>query len=380
MGGTWLLPEDIRWSRLLGEVSHDFYHLPCYAQVADENDGGSPLAYYDGAGSGGAFLIPLIQKRTPFASASNDQYDAASPYGYASPLCHDGIGIGDLRRAFQGFIATGARAGLVSTFLRLHPLLSQTVARALSGIANVTVFSHGDTVSIDLTLSEQALDGQLKTNHKRNIKKLHARGFTTRMDDWADFPAFRRMYARTMQRVGAANYYYFGAAYFSRLRECLGEALHLCTVRSDRGEIVSGGLFTKIGRIVEYHLGATADGYEHLAPSKLMFYVVRNWAKQENAEVFHLGGGVGGKTDSLYEFKKGFATHVHEFQTVRIVHNALLYHELTRRWRTVTRAGGERGDNYFPINRRHLGGNRQEAEVEAMDGRRRFEAVQESAA
>jgi hypothetical protein len=43
----------------------------------------------------------------------------------------------------------------------------------------------------------------------------------------------------------------------------------------------------------------------------------RLWAAGQQARVFHLGGGVGARTDSLFQFKAGFSPQRHEFLTWR---------------------------------------------------------------
>jgi len=352
----WLLPGDPRWRDMLLEVEHDFYHLPCYAEVMAENDDGVPRAYYD-VRSGGAILIPLLLRKIPSTDDDMPWLDAVSPYGYASPVYHDGVTEEELKQAFADYIEAGAKAGLVTTFIRLHPLLSkkmtsEKVAMAISGNINSALNTSGATVSIDLTQSEGELDQQLRSNHKRNIKSLCAAGFTTSVDNWDDYPLFRHLYSQTMQRVNATAYYQFGETYFHRLRDCLGSALHLCTVMANTGDVACGGLFTKVGGIVQYHLGATADDYSNCAPSKLMFYAVRKWAKSEGARILHLGGGLGGKRDTLFEFKRGFATHVHPFHTVKIIHNDPIYRQITGQWMKKAMGGIQQRDDYFPIYRR----------------------------
>jgi hypothetical protein len=347
----WLLPGDRRWQEMLREVEHDFYHLPCYADVMAENEDGTPRAYYD-VRRGGALLIPLLLRRIPWQEDDMRWFDAVSPYGYASPVCHDEISGDELKMALSEYFENGANAGLVTTFLRLHPLLSERVAAAMTGIGNAAVIASGETVSIDLTQTESQLDKQLSVGHRRNIRILRTSGFTASVDGWNDYPTFRQLYLQTMQRLNAGAFYRFGEAYFRRLRECLDGMLHICAIRNPAGDVVCGGLFTRVGRVAQYHLGATADGYGKHAPSKLMLFTVRNWAKSAGAEIFHLGGGVGGKRDSLFEFKNGFATHAHPFQTVRIVHNESMYREMTRHWMMKAGVSTRQDEDYFPSYRR----------------------------
>lgn len=323
--GEWLDPADDRWESTLRDVRHDFYHLPGYAELAARTDGGSATAYYAEIG-GGRILIPLLVRSLDgVRSAPPRAHDAVSPYGYAGPLISEALSDGDVERAIGAFIDDGARRGLITSFVRTHPLLSPRITAAAARNPRARVVAHGPTVSIDLTLDVVTLDRQVRTDHRRALPKLRAAGFSVRFDDWDWYAAFQAAYGATMQRLEAAPQYHFNEAYFAGLRECLGSALHLCAVLDTEGEFAGGGLFTHVGKIVQYHLSATVERFLRMAPSKLMIYEARNWAQQRGAAVLHLGGGVGGQRDSLHMFKRGFGAGEHAFHSINVVHDPEAY-------------------------------------------------------
>ncbi len=90
-------------------------------------------------------------------------------------------------------------------------------------------------------------------------------------------------------------------------------------VLTDTNEVAAAGLFVVTDGIVQYHLGGTATPFLSLAPSKLMFDFMWRWAQERAHRVLHLGGGVGGVEDSLFQFKAGFSSTRGEFQTYRII-------------------------------------------------------------
>ena len=96
------------------------------------------------------------------------------------------------------------------------------------------------------------------------------------------------------------------------------------------GEVISGGLFTLCDGIVQYHLGGTRNTALKLSPTVLIFDTVRRWSPKNGAHTFHLGGGVGGKTDSLFQFKAQFSRRGHEFVTWRWIVAPETYRELSR--------------------------------------------------
>jgi len=349
--GLWIKPDDKRWSSVLRQADHDFHHLPCYTQAVSDSNITEACAYFH-EGVSGCLLMPTLLRKLPSnIYQDSNLLDATSPYGYAGPVVTRHMSDGDVKSAIQEFIEFGADQGLVTTFLRLHPLLSSQLLSAIDEDKRIKLVNHGPTVSIDLALDIDTLNRSLRKNHKRDIKKLKASGFQMRLDYWDDYQGFQRIYHQTMARVDAGGYYFFDKEYFQRLKDCLGASLHLCTIISPKGDIAAAGLFTHVGNIVQYHLGGTAEDYLSHASSKLMFYEIRNWAKDINAKTFHLGGGLGAERDSLFMFKRGFSTHEHIFQTLGIIHNIEVYQDLVKQWLHVNRCSSFPDQIFFPLYR-----------------------------
>lgn len=348
--GEWLEPTDARWQDTLRSARHDFYHLPSYVELAGGVEGGTPRAYYAEVGTGRLLIPLLIRSLDDVLGAAKGARDATSPYGYGGPVVTHPMSDSEFERAMEAFLDDGAQFGLVTSFLRTHPLLRQ-FARTWVDQRRVQVVTHGPTVSIDLRLEVDVLDRHIKAEYRRNIAKLRTAGFQARFDAWDDYPGFQAAYAQTMERHHAGPQYHLDAAFFVHLRGALGTSLHLCSVASPDGDFACGGLFTEVDGIVQYHLSATAERHRPMAPSKLMLYAVRRWAKERGAAVLHLGGGVGAKRDSLYSFKKGFGTHEHPFETIRIIHDHEAYGELTSRWLTDNQQTDFPDAAFFPLYR-----------------------------
>jgi len=154
-----------------------------------------------------------------------------------------------------------------------------------------------------------------------------------------------------MTRVEAERYYYFPPWYFTELRESLGGHLHLCIVEID-GQVASAGLFTEICGIVQYHLSGTRDAFLKYCPLKSMFNFMRYWAKDRGDRIFHLGGGVGGRGDTLFEFKAGFSHARHPFYTWRIIVDEPAYSALVGRWESLARIQADGPEGFFPAYRK----------------------------
>jgi ribosomal protein S18 acetylase RimI-like enzyme len=315
--GTMLDPDAPEWDAVLRSAKHDFYHKPAYVALCAAQERGRPRALHV-TDDVRTMLVPLVIRRIP-----GGRSDATSPYGYPGPV---GKGTDDpafFRVALVAGIQVLREAGLVSAFIRLHPLLNRWPPPGTG-----TLVEHGETVSIDLTLPGEQLWAQTRHDHRRDVTRAVRLGYVARMDEkWKHFEAFKHLYRATMARRSAAPFYFFNDAYFAGLRDALGESLHLCVVEKD-GDVVGAGLFVETDGIVEFHLSGTADALRGVQPTKLMIHFVRGWAKDRGCQVLHLGGGVGGNNDSLLEFKMGFSPRRHTFTTLRVVIDEQEYRRL----------------------------------------------------
>ena len=308
------------WSRWLEPAPHDFYHTAAYHRFSEESgEGQGMLAVY---GSRDRFLAwpyllrPLGQLR-----------DITSVYGYPGPVAfgcrgrppeHDDAFLDRARREIRELWRSQQA---VSAFTRLHPLLEN---HRWAGDATAC----GATVSIDLTLEEAVIWHDYQPGLRNRIHRGRRLGLATEIDEtWLRLQDFAGFYHATMLRNHAAPSYFFSAAYFHRLKRALGSHAFLFLTRCG-GDIAAAGIFTEYAGIVQNHFSVNNHQYLHLAPTKVLLDNVRRWAKARGNRVFHLGGGRGGKQDSLFAFKAAFSRRHHVFYASRRVLDARTYGSL----------------------------------------------------
>ena len=103
--------------------------------------------------------------------------------------------------------------------------------------------------------------------------------------------------------------------------------------------------------IVQAHLAGTNEGLRQLSPLKVLLDDARSWARNRGNHVLHLGGGRGGKEDSLFAFKARFSARRHAFHTGRWILEPRLYRELVEaRWRGLGSCDST-GEGFFPAYR-----------------------------
>lgn len=357
MRESFFTADDPAWAEALRAAIHDVYHFPEYARLYGRIEGGDARAFVANDGPC-TFFVPLIVREVPGRLCNGqDIRDATVPYGYPGPLVAYGDGFTEadqrvfLRRAVGAFCTRLREERIVSTFVRLHPLLP--VDPVVLGQFGALVPS-GETVAIDLSLPTEALWRQMRSNHRRDITKAKGRGEVADVDPtWTGLGGFMQAYRETMTRVGANPYYLFADEYYGALRSALGDHIHLWTVSAGL-DVMAGALFTECRGIVQYHLGGTLDRFLPGNPLKLLFHRAADWFKRRGNRWLHLGGGVGGVRDSLMHFKVGFSPRTFPFYTWQVVLDPDMYAKLLLRARRDRPLDTPRS-SFFPAYRQPVG-------------------------
>jgi hypothetical protein len=343
--------DDPRWPQALALAPHDVYQLPSYATFAARHQHpGRPMAFVARDGDR-ALVVPLIVRPVPdWLDPSRSWTDAISPRGYAGPVATRADGPADdafVARALDSLAAALRAEGIVTAFVRLHPL-SDVPLDALA--ERGTVVEHGTSVSIDLTRPAEELRRHLRQNHRRDIDRARRGGYAARIDDrWQAFDAFLDAYAESMERLGSDTFWRLSRTYFEDLRAALGEHLHLGVVERE-GAVVAGALLTEIGDLVEYHLAGTRNADVGASPSKLLIDFARSWAQDRGRRRLHLGGSLH-RGDALNRFKLGFSPVEHVVASWRLVADPAAYRSLSSGWRDRYRREPEPDDGTFPAYR-----------------------------
>ncbi|MDZ7703689.1 MAG: hypothetical protein U5L04_04290 [Trueperaceae bacterium] len=75
-------------------------------------------------------------------------------------------------------------------------------------------------------------------------------------------------------------------------------------------------------------------------------------ADAEADRLEHSGGGLGGREDSLFHFKKGFSGHLADFATFGAIVDEVRYHKLVETWQV--QSGQTAAESFFPAYRKGL--------------------------
>lgn len=339
-------PADPRWRALLDEVEHDFYHLPAYVELEAKRLGGEPIAAWVREGER-ALLLPLVTRPLPEPlSPPPGRRDATSPYG--SPgLLEVGGAAPEWRGEALRALCEGLRErGLVTLFVRLHPLLDQSLVPTLAKHGDVV--EQGPTVVIPLDRPmEQVLMSMTSTTRNR-IRRCQREGFRVRRDVGLErMQDFVSLYHATMSRVEADPRYHFEREYLTDLCRRLAPAVSLQWVEAPGGELAAGAIFSACSGVAQYHLSCSDPAFGKLSPTRLLIYEGLRWAQDRGARCMHLGGGLGGRADALFRFKASFGGERARFHTWRSVLDLRLYDALS----AAAAQGGAPPGDFFPAYR-----------------------------
>jgi CelD/BcsL family acetyltransferase involved in cellulose biosynthesis len=155
------------------------------------------------------------------------------------------------------------------------------------------------------------------------------------------------MYRETMLRRNSRREYLIDEAWVQTFRQALGPRAHLFVTRW-QGAVAAALLAIEHGPFLHAHLtGINAEMTAH-SPFKVMLDDVREWGTLRGLQHFHLGGGVGGREDSLFQFKRRFSPVSHAFHTGRWILDPIRYAELERDHLETLQGALIEDSDYFP--------------------------------
>ncbi|HET7054118.1 MAG TPA: GNAT family N-acetyltransferase [Solirubrobacterales bacterium] len=282
----------------------------------------------------GELFAPLIVRDIPGADAR----DAISPYGY--PGLAEG-GRGGVRGSLPAVAPPDtpptaldprkidfSATGLVSIFIR-HTL----GAPPLTGTTERNVVQVADP---SLPRQSRGSDrNRINKNRRAGYEVAVVPGPATTPEQRAGFLA---AYEQTMRRTGAAERYFFAAAYFDRLLD--SKLAWLALAHAPDGAVAAASLTVRSDGFLHYYLSGSADTELRDSPMKNVVAALVELGAELDLPL-NLGGGLS-RGDALEEFKRGFANREQAWHVSEIVCDRAAYDRLS----TGREAGG-----FFPAYR-----------------------------
>jgi hypothetical protein len=281
--------EPERWDALVrGLGVSDVYYRRGFVEASAALAGGTPTLLHL-PGDAGHVLFPCVVREDPV--------DVVTPYGYGGPLAvGDRPPATDFAPAYQGWCE---RRGALSSFVVFHPLFGNDGSEVAAGFHRIPMTG---TVAWAL---EGDVFAAMHRHHRRVVRRACADGLEAAVEPApGEIDAFVEVYEQTMRRREASPFYFFGDAYWDALVRDV--PLVRVDVRAC-GTLLAGVLGMGDPPWLHYHLGGTADAGLRSGASHLALYSLAAWGRDHGFRTLHLGGGAGGRDDSLLEYKRRFA-------------------------------------------------------------------------
>ncbi len=180
-------------------------------------------------------------------------------------------------------------------------------ARGWRFSAEQVQFRH--TVTLDLTLSEEALLAAMKPKTRYNIRLAAKKGITIREGDSADFPLIADMYRVTAARN---DFTIRPAAYYLDAWRTLHTAgLAQPFLAEYAGEPLAALILVRSERLALYMYGASSERERERMPTYLLQWAAICWAKAHGCTLYDFWGAPDEFVESdrlwgVWRFKAGF--------------------------------------------------------------------------
>jgi len=307
-----VISDEKTWGSIVAECDLvDFYHTFSYHRLSSINDEKPILICY--RANNNMIALPLLLRNI----VNTDYFDATSVYGYPGPITK-GTPTAKEYGAFQRHLKDYCiKENIVSIFSRLNSFIPFQ-ENCLFGLGSIETL--GKSVYLDLSQEEMV---QLSQYHRRlrtyinKSRKLYEIKLGSSKNDTK---TFMKLYLENMERVKANEIYYFSEDYFHNLMDSKEvETTLMLAYDQETKEVAGGAIFIKHGLFVQYHLSGVKEEFLRLNPVKLMIDEMRKMAAENGCCYFNLGGGVGGKEDSLYYFKTGYSKEFMPFKIWKFI-------------------------------------------------------------
>ena len=216
------------------------------------------------------------------------------------------------------------------------------VAADLPAPDGVRAVPLADNVVVGLDLDAEERWRRYEHKVRKNVKKARRHGLTTTVGpEFTDAAGFADVYAGTMDRRAAGEFYRFDEAFFRRLGEVLPGSFWVADTRDEDGALVS----TELVLVGDHHcysfLGGTRREAFPMSPNDLLKHDVIDHAADAGLSAYVLGGGYE-PGDGIFRYKRAFdPSGVVPFVGIQIVGDGAAYD------RACDAAGAPEG-TFFP--------------------------------
>ncbi len=294
------------------------------------------------------YYYPFLLRAINIEGVKSEFKDIETVYGYTGPISTT-VDRSFLDEADKAFCEYCKSENIISEFIRFNPLLQNQ--QYLEGNNTVKLIELRDYVAVDLNTIDDSLMTAYTPQNRNKIRKAEKSGVKIEFDENGNFySVFVKIYLDNMARLQAAKMYLFSAEFFIGLQEMVLKSGVLLIAKMEE-EIIGATVFFKSNLYSHYFLSSVSEAGRKNGVSNLMVHKGLLWAKENNTQIMHLGGGVTAEDDDpLLVFKKNFSEKTVKFFIGKRIHNLEVYNGLIKNWDSLH---GEKAVKYKAILQRY---------------------------
>ncbi|MET3114699.1 lipid II:glycine glycyltransferase (peptidoglycan interpeptide bridge formation enzyme) [Pedobacter sp. CG_S7] len=296
---------------------YDFYHSWTYHAI--EKIGSALLFVFEE--NGDFIALPLFKRKIP----DTEYYDLCSAYGYVGPISNNEFE--DLNEQFinhfkESLLDFLKEEKIISIFCRLHPFINQNILLQKFG----GICANGKVIVLDLSTPIIVQRAKYPKVYSK-IKQLKRLGYYLKeANSLEDIKIFITIYEENMIRLNADDSYFFTEEYCIKLLHSKEYEAKLYFVYNENGNPICGTIIVFTNQIIQGHLLATREEFKSVSPAKLLVDEISVIGRNKGMKYYNLGGGLGYKEDSLYNWKIKFSNLTFDHKSWRYIVNPKAYH------------------------------------------------------
>ena len=326
----------------------DIYFDENYGKLYEKVEDGTAVVFKCET-ENGIIINQFIKRKIPIDMGNKEYYDIVTPYGYGGPYVDKCINKDKLLKDYENnFNKYCIDNNIVAEFVRFHPIKKNYLD--FKDIYNCSFNRY--TLATNIKDYDDPVKSEFSRHCRKTIKHILKNGISFKLIDKPtldDLDVFKRIYFLNMKRKDAEEYYFFDDKYFLDILDIYKDNIIIAeAIYEDK--VIAAGLYFYTDNLIHAHLSGTDTEYLYLSPAYILKYGTALWAKENNVDFIHYGGGTSTDMDnSLFLFKSKFAQNTKfEFWIGKKIWNKEIYDKLCEK------VNVSKDEEFFPAYRKVL--------------------------
>lgn len=263
---------------------------------------------------------------------NNDLFDLESVYGYAGYLCNTNDKY-FLEASLKKMIEHYKEKNILVFFFRNNPFVNSLHDYESKFLNYLTV---RDILYLKLNLGYDYIWNNIFNSKTRNIIRKGSKNFDiTISNDKSDFDKLISKYLEYMSLIKSDPYYFFNNDFFKYFYKNLKNNLVIFKAIDKNTNKISGMILVLKQKPYAHYYFSVQFSDDNSVTATLIDISIK-YLSSKNFEIYNFGGGISNNvSDSLYRFKKKFASNEHKFKIAYFISDMEKYANICESWKKL---------------------------------------------